>query len=83
MSPSAGDASSSGGGIVGLRRSFSLSEGHILHSSVHLMTLQDTGSSFLVRLAHLYQVRGHGGHWGVMRPQIDMKQLRPSLHAVV
>lgn len=42
-------------GRVGLRRSFSLSEGHILHSNVHLVTLQDTGSSYLVRLAHLYQ----------------------------
>ncbi|KAL4419672.1 hypothetical protein ABPG75_006770 [Micractinium tetrahymenae] len=43
------------GGRVGLRRTFSLSEGHILHSNVHLLTLKDTGSSYLVRLAHLYQ----------------------------
>lgn len=43
------------GGRIGLRREFSLSEGHILHSNVHLLTLKDTGSSYLVRLAHLYQ----------------------------
>lgn len=29
---------------------------HIPRSNVHLLTLKDTGSSYLVRLAHLYQV---------------------------
>lgn len=53
---SSGAATDGGGGIVGLRRQFSLSEGHILHSSAHLLTLKETGvQSFLVRLAHLYQ----------------------------
>lgn len=42
-------------GRTGLRRTWSLSEGHIMHSNVHLLTLKDTGSSYLVRLAHLYQ----------------------------
>lgn len=55
-----------GGGIVGLRRTFSLSEGHILHSNLHLLTLMDTGdNSFLVRLAHLFEVRGCLGRMAV------------------
>ncbi|KAL4856940.1 Alpha-mannosidase [Chlorella vulgaris] len=48
-------SSGADGGRIGLRRTFSISEGHILHSNVHLLTLKDTGSSYLVRLAHLYQ----------------------------
>ncbi|EFN53834.1 hypothetical protein CHLNCDRAFT_36397 [Chlorella variabilis] len=52
-------------GRVGLRRTFSLSEGHILHSNVHLLTLKDTGDSYLVRLAHLYQ---EGEDPGLSRP---------------
>lgn len=46
---------------MGLRRRFSLSEDHILHSNIHLLTLKETGEqSFLVRLAHLFEVR----RWG-------------------
>ena len=31
----------------------------LVRSNIHLLTLKDTGESFLVRLAHLYQVCGH------------------------
>lgn len=30
----------------------------LVYSNVHLLTLKDTGESYLVRLAHLYQVKG-------------------------
>ncbi|KAL4437798.1 hypothetical protein ABPG77_005710 [Micractinium sp. CCAP 211/92] len=55
-------------GRVGLRRTFSLSEGHILHNNVHLLTLKDTGSSYLVRLAHLYQAREEDEGPGLSSP---------------
>ena len=67
--PESGAGGGGGGGIVGLRRTFSLSEGHILHSNLHLLTLMDTGDSFLVRLAHLFEVRGCWGQsQGILGP---------------
>jgi hypothetical protein len=45
------------GGDIGIRRTFTMNE-RGLPKNVHLLTLRDTGDkSFLVRLAHLFQVR--------------------------
>jgi hypothetical protein len=65
-----------GGGIPGLRRSFSLSEGSILPINVHLLTLKDTGEkTYLVRLAHLYQA-GEDAYLS-MPATVDLNTLLP------
>lgn len=41
-------------GVDGRRRSFSFTNGHVMHKAAHLLTLMRTGAGrFLVRLAHL------------------------------